>query len=299
MHDIPLNAQAVTALPEGRNSGRFVYKVSDGMELAFYLVQPTKKIYDRAPLLISILGGGWTHYEVPESHYWYFPQGPQLLDEGFAAMTVSYRGYDHGEMMPDVVADVMDALGYISLHNDVFQIDLERIVPMGQSAGGHMSLLLTLAPYELLTKRCVYRDFPFRCLGTVAYVPPTMFWPDEKTGRQLFPNWYKESPGELLGDLFGGNYSVNPEPFHAYSPLTYVRADMPPVLLCGADRDWVCHPDHTLNFYQASIREQGDCELFMLHNAGHSFESISGPVIPDPMLVYGRVLEFIVSLLKK
>ena len=286
------------AIAPTKKSGRFVYKTSGGVELAFHLNQPRKQVYEYAPLIVNILGGGWTHYEVTNSHYDYLTKATNLSLEGFASITVSYRGSDHGEKMPDIVADVLDALGYIAQYNDLFKIDLQKVVTVGQSAGGHMGLLLALAPQEFLMKNCAYKNFSYKCIGSVAIVPPTMLYKDAEAGHQLFPSWYEQSRGDLLGHLFGVNVSSNAEPFIQYSPITYVSADMPPVLIGGGDKDDVVDPKQSILFHEAALNAGGDCTLVMLKNADHAWQAVDGTITPSVEEFHRQAYEFVSNLVK-
>ncbi|MBR7142167.1 MAG: alpha/beta hydrolase [Clostridia bacterium] len=286
------------AVAPTKKSGRFVYKTSGGMELAFHLNQPRKQVYEYAPLIVNILGGGWTHYEVTNSHYDYLTKASTLSMEGFASMTVSYRGSDHGEKMPDIVADVLDALGYIAQYNDLFKIDLQKVVTVGQSAGGHMGLLLALAPHDFLMKNCAYKNFSYNCIGSVAMVPPTMLYKDAETNRQLFPTWYEQAPGDLLGHLFGINVSVNAEPFIQYSPITYVSAHMPPVLIGGATDDTIVDPKQSILFHQAALDVGGNSTLLMLENADHAWQAVGGAITPSVEEFHRLAYEFVSNLVK-
>ncbi len=286
--------------PEGRNEGLFVYKTNEGVALSMYLVQPEKQIYEYAPLLVNILGGGWTHHNVT-SYYDYLLRGNELSKEGYAGITVSYRGSDNGEVMPDIIADVVDALGYISRYNDTFKIDLNRVVMVGQSAGGHVGLMIASAPKEMILEHCAYNDgeFDYNVIGTVAMVPPTMLYIDEETQTQLFPSWWQGAP--ILGHLFGSgaNAAVDPTPFVKYSPITYVSADMPPVFIGVGDKDPIVAPEQSYKYYDAAKAVGARCEMMILQNADHSFQSVDdAKITPTVKEFHDAVYEFVSGLLK-
>lgn len=295
--DVFVNDEAPDA-----DSGVFVYKTNKGMELSFNLQQPRTKVYEYAPLIMNICGGGWTHYEVGRIPNMTMAKESFLRNKGFASLTVGFRGADHGEQMPDIVADVLDALGYISKHNDVFKIDLQKIVTAGHSAGGHLSLLVAMAPQDFLMQNCVYKNFSYKCIGSVAYMPPVMLFKDAELGVQPFPQWvgadYPNSGPDVLTHLFGVNVSSDPEPFEKYSPITYVSADMPSVLVVGGEKDTaVDHLQH-IRFRDAATAAGGNCTLIIMKNGGHSFEAIGGDTSPSKADIDTASYDFVVDLLK-
>lgn len=286
--------------PDGRNEGLFVYKTSEGTELSMYVVQPEKQVYEYSPVLVNILGGGWTHHEVT-AYYGYLLRGNELSREGYAGITVSYRGSDNGETMPDIIADVVDALGYIYRYNELFKIDLNRIVMVGQSAGGHVGLMIASAPKEMILEHCAYHDgeFGYHVIGTVAMVPPTMLYIDEETQTQLFPTWWQGIP--ILGHLFGSgaNAAIDATPFVKYSPITYVRADMPPVLIGVGDKDPIVSPEQSYKYYEVAKAAGAQCDMIILQNADHSFQPVDGAKIaPTVEEFHNAAYEFVSGLLK-
>ena len=96
--------------PNNRTQGRFLYKTANGVELHFYLSQPTAKKYEKAPLLVNFVGPGWTMLNVKSPITYMDSYYGTLLQEGFANLTVSYRGMENGASMSELFADLMDAM---------------------------------------------------------------------------------------------------------------------------------------------------------------------------------------------
>lgn len=266
--------QAGGSVPH-RTSGVFHYKTVGDLELTFYLMQPAVRVYEEAPLVVNFVGGGWTHLPVKSPILYLASEMNAMSQDGFAQMTVTYRGSDHAGSMSDCLGDLMDAFSYISLYNDVFGIDLSHIALVGQSAGGHVALMLQLAPEELLRQSCQYPEFSYRFCGTVTINAPTMLYMED--GKQLWGSPVSLDP------LFGGvSVTQDDTLYRKYSPITYVRADMNPVLLGIGTADNIVLPKQSYLFYQKAQQVgAADVTKMELQNAGHGFEAIGGTVTPS------------------
>lgn len=274
-------------------SGRFLYKTAGEVKLYFYLTQPTSQKYEKAPLLINFVGPGWTAMEVKSPISYMANYYGTLLNDGFANLTVSYRGSENGGSMSELLADLMDALSYISRYNTLFGIDMEHIVLLGQSAGAHVGLMLLLAPEELLTADCVYPAFSHNFLGCMAINAPTILYPDEETGQLLGTAIPLQTP------LFGGVSCYDDDTQQRrYSPLTYVRADMKPVLLGVGTSDQAVNPKQSYLFEAAAKKVGGDCTMLVLEHAGHGFEAVDGEITPPVSEFYQAAYAFIHRLIQ-
>ena len=283
--------------PGDQDAGRFLYKTTRGTDLYLYLKQPKTRVYDRAPLLVHIVGGGWTHYEVKNYFSYFGTYESELSKEGFAGLTVGHVGSDNGGSMEEIVADVLDTFGYIAKYNDVFKIDLNRIVFVGQSAGAHLGLLLSLADHSLLMKDCAYTGFDYHVIGAVGMATPTMLYQDVETGKQLFPDW---GGGPVLGNLFhNANCFVDDTDFRRYSPIEYVSASMPPVLLLVGDKDTVVAPKQSYLFNDKAEGVGAACTMVVIQNGDHSLQPVDAAVTtPSAAKFYRQMIQFVQNLVK-
>ena len=91
-----------------------------------------------APLLVFVHGGCWLNaYDITHSQAFSYA----LAQQGFAVWSIEYRRTgDEGGGWPGSYQDILQALRHIpSLPQE--QLDLNRIVLAGHSAGGHLALL--------------------------------------------------------------------------------------------------------------------------------------------------------------
>ena len=88
------------------------------------------------PAVIFIPGGGFSTaqlYGLPVTRNY-------LANKGYAVVTAQYRVIGEG-LYKDAVADVNDAIRYVKAHGSQYNIDPDRLVLMGNSAGGYMVAL--------------------------------------------------------------------------------------------------------------------------------------------------------------
>jgi len=111
-----------------------VYTTVNGWEgkVDIYLPPKTNK---PTPVLINIHGGGWNHGKKEE-------QGgfSTFFKAGFAVANIEYRLTGQATA-PAAVEDTRCALIYLIKNAKALNIDVNKIVIMGGSAGGHLALM--------------------------------------------------------------------------------------------------------------------------------------------------------------
>jgi len=93
---------------------------------------------ENAPLIVLIHGGCWLNaYDIQHT----FPLSAALAAAGYAVWSLEYRrSGDTGGGWPGSFADIQQGLAYTSSLKD-YPVDLDQMVIMGHSAGGHLALL--------------------------------------------------------------------------------------------------------------------------------------------------------------
>jgi acetyl esterase/lipase len=122
----------------------------DGASLAGDLYLP--KGLDKAPVVISIHGGGWQVGSRASYKYW----GPFLARNGYAVFSIDYRLGKAGTY-PGSAYDVKAAIQFVRAKAVELGVDADRIGLMGDSAGAHLAALVALAPEQFAAE---YRGDP-------------------------------------------------------------------------------------------------------------------------------------------
>ncbi len=207
--------------PEGYSTKlNVVYaKVKDWEgKMDLYLAPKEKGL---SPVVINIHGGGWNH-GVKESQTGF----STFFKAGFAVANIEYRLTGQATA-PAAVEDTRCALIYLIKNAKELNIDVNKIVIMGGSAGGHLALMGGLLGND--------HRFDGNCPGVenikVAAIIDkygiTDVW-DWGFGKNLT----SKSARNWLGE------KANDQSFAAsVSPITYVTKESPPVFIVHGDAD--------------------------------------------------------------
>ncbi len=170
------------------------------------------------PVIFNIHGGGWNHgvKETQTGFNTYFKNG-------FAVVNVEYR-LTAVATAPAAVEDVRSALLYVVKHAKELNIDPNRIVMMGGSAGGHLALISGMLQNDNRFDN-IYKDVKGYSIAAIIdnYGPADLTSPD-------FAKY-----GSLVRWL--GNYSTDVKFRESLSPIFYVKKTSPPVFIVHGDAD--------------------------------------------------------------
>lgn len=169
------------------------------------------------PLLVNTHGGGWNHGEKEAQ------SGFRLFtDMGFAVANVEYRMYPEATA-PAAVEDLRSALIYMIKNASTYNIDINKIVVQGSSAGAH---LVTAAAYLQNDRRYdgEYEDFT----GDVKVMAVV-----DRFGPVDLPNFlfYKSLENWL------GEYATDDAFIKSISPVYLVDSKTPPTYIVHGDAD--------------------------------------------------------------
>lgn len=220
--------------------------------------QATLDVYTPAgpgphPTILHIHGGGWTGGSKESVVLRLMP----YLEMGFAVVNVTYRLARVSEA-PAAVEDCRCALRWIIRNAKDYGFDVNRIVAMGYSAGGHLALTTGMLPAST--------DLDRQCPGA------------EAMNVAAIVNWYGITD---VGDLLDGpntrNYAVQwlgsrldrHDVARRMSPLTYVRRDLPPILTIHGDADPTVPYSHATRLQAALAQAGATSELVTIPGGKH------------------------------
>jgi acetyl esterase/lipase len=212
------------------------------------------------PTLVFIHGGGWVLGTKESAVMSFFP----WLEMGWNVINVEYR-LSHVALAPAAVEDCMCALKFIVVHAKDYNIDTSRIVTSGESAGGHLALTTGMIPASAgLDRQCPGLNFT----GRGAELPKVA----------AIVNWYGIAD---LNDMLEGKneraYTVewfaglpNREDLaRKLSPLTYVRAGLPPIISIQGDADPIVPYSNSTRLRDALTTAGVPNELVTIPGGGH------------------------------
>ncbi len=118
---------------EKPTSSNVEYGRADEVLLLLDFYAPTE-IREERPLIIWVHGGAWRSGRKSD-----VPIG-KLREQGFAIASVDYR-LSPVAKFPAQIHDIKTAIRYLRVNSDRFDVDANRFVLAGNSAGGHLAVL--------------------------------------------------------------------------------------------------------------------------------------------------------------
>ena len=207
------------------------------------------------PVVVVIHGGCW---QVP----WAFDHvrglASALAAEGFATWSLEYRRIgDPGGGWPGTLEDVARGVDHLREVAKAHPLDLDRVVALGHSAGGHLALWLA-ARHRLPPGSPFHARRPLGLRGVVSLAGIA----DLRAGAA------SRVCGEAIPLLLGGPPEERALRLRQSSPIELVPLGVPQRLLWGS-RDAIV-PIEQARAYAAAATEAGDAvEVRVLDDAGH------------------------------
>jgi len=238
--------------PPGFTGTTHVVASYDGKDVTMVVYVPdTPGAY---PAILDIHGGGWSARQIENDK----PMMERLAARGFVTALVAYRLSGEAKY-PAALNDCKSAVRYLRANAAKLKIDPDRIGVMGGSAGGHLSGLLAMTSGESTFEG----DGPNREFSSAVKACVVM------AGSQDLVAANREKTGAGTVAFFGGTCAELPEVYKAASPITHVRAGVPPTIFIEGEKD-------TVKIGRAEMQEKLkalgiETELFTLKDAPHPF----------------------------
>jgi acetyl esterase/lipase len=119
------------------------YKTVGSFKLDIHIFLPDSLLNgNKRPSIVYFHGGSWSEGK-PD---WFFYACENYAKKGWVACAVEYRTFGREGTMPfDAVMDAKSAIRWLRQHSNVYNIDTNKIIASGNSAGGHLILCAALA----------------------------------------------------------------------------------------------------------------------------------------------------------
>ena len=199
---------------------------------------------DRHPVIEFIHGGCWLN-QFSLDHV--SAMSRALANQGYAVWTPEYRRFgDAGGGWPGTFEDIVRSIGVLSELSPEHSFDLNRVVMIGHSAGGHLALWLA-----------AQNNLPLRGVVSLAGLC------DLKAYERLGNDCAASLPG-----LLGGTSRDVPERWAKANPIELLPIGIPVSLIHG-ERDTIVPLSQSESFAAAA-----GCELQVVRGGGH-FDMVS------------------------
>jgi acetyl esterase len=226
-----------------------VYKVIDTTQLVLEFSYPEHISEGKQyPAIIFFFGGGWNGGSTDQ----FKPHAAFFAERGMIGIVADYRVKKRQGTTPfEAVKDAKSAIRFLREHAKELQIDPDRIVASGGSAGGH--------------------------LAAAAGIVPGLEEENENLGVSSKPNAlvlfnpvFDNGPDGFGYDRIGDRY---PE----ISPLHNITVGAPPAIVFLGTNDHLI-PVSTAEKFKVRMEEEGSrCDLFLYEGQPHGFFNYKYP----------------------
>jgi len=229
---------------------------ADGVDLQLDIYRPAENTARTA--IIYLHGGGWRVGERAAMR----PIARRMAERGFVGLPAQYRLTPQAPW-PAQIHDVKAAIRWTRANAERLQVDADRIVLWGSSAGGHLALLAAGTPNDPAFEGDLGPIGASSAVAAVVAVhPPTSFYVG---ARDLS---HSSAIDALTGP--GSNEAVA----RAASPMSYVSERFPPTLFLHGTADRVVHHSSSQRMLDALRAAKAPADMHLYHGQNHGFESI-------------------------
>ena len=211
------------------------------------------------PTVIFIHGGGWVQGTKEASMLTVLP----YIAMGYSVVNVEYR-LANVSLAPAAVEDCRCALRWVVAHAKDYNFDTNRLIVAGASAGGHLALTTGMIPTSAGFDRTCQTPVEPKVAAIVDFfgitdIADLLDGPNKKPFPENWPytvQWL-------------GNQPNRAELAKATSPLTYVRAGVPPTISIHGDADPTVPYTHSVRLQDALEKAGVVHELMTVPGGGH------------------------------
>jgi len=234
------------------------------------------------PVIILVHGGGWV---VGDNRCCglYTSVAEYLASQGFAVVVPNYR-LSPEVKHPEHAKDVARVVAWTREHLGEYGGDVDRLFLVGHSAGGHLVSLLATDPQYLEAVGCKTEQIRGVVSVSGIYKIPEGNFDAELGGRtklsahlsDITPlrgpaSNYRFPVGlPLRVNVFHPPFGNDPKVRKEASPITHVRAGLPPFLLLNAENELPTLSDMTDEFRDALFEKGNDVRTFQIAERNHN-----------------------------
>ena len=210
------------------------------------------------PVVILVHGGGYREI------YGLSPLGSlvaSLADDGFAVWNIEYRRHGNGGDFPRMFLDVAAAADFLRQMADDHNLNLDQVISMGHSAGGHLALWLAArhriersSPLFIERPAAVYAALALAPVGDIARLAAGV------------------SDSDALLTVMGGRPEDAPDNYRFGSPSELLPLGKPQTIIVGSEDTDIL--DNSRAYVDAAVAAGDAPRLTVLPDVGH-FEVVS------------------------
>ncbi len=239
---------------------------------------PKKIPSEPRPAIVFLHGGSWMFGSPNQFHY----HSDYLAGKyGFFAVSVDYRLSGEAQF-PAALQDAKCAIRWVRSHAKKLNIDPQRVVICGGSAGGHLSsMVATTAGVKEYEGSGGHQGFPSHANAAVIFNGEFDMWDLVE----------KKSLIDAMRQFIGGTAEEMPEKYDELSSIKRIDSKTPPTLLLHGTEDRCVSHEQAVAFFNR-LKEVGiHAELELYEGKPHAWFNKE----PDRTEALKRMEKFLVS----
>lgn len=244
----------------------------NGQTLDFYA--PRQRTGTPSPVVLYIHGGGWLVNDKQSDPDQMMRISP-LLDEGYAIVSINYRSLPVYRF-PAPVEDALCAVRFLKANAARFNIDGNRMVVYGNSAGAHIAAMVGVLGSSDQLKTEEYANYSASVMGVVTIGGQMNFEQEVTYANRARSAWFA-----------GGYDGIKPY------PAAHVSQYTPPFMLVHGRQDKSVKYQQAELMAQALANKNVPYELLIVDYADHGLNPEGGVPQPEPDEINKRIRQFI------
>ncbi len=249
---------------------------------------------EKFPVVYYTHGGGWVKGSKENCNKGLLREVfLEFVNQGYAVVSVNYRLVrGRSAVMKNCVLDVMDGLRYLSKHNKDLALNTNRVFVIGDSAGGQLSQMITLANPDHFIGDTKLSKYKYNIVAGISWYGPSDF-----TDVALFKSPKNAKNPDRFGErVIGINNKVSDEErrtlYKEMSPVFYLTAKSPPLYMMAADNDETIPLAHAYHIQKQADKVGANVEVFKVENAGHNWRNAGGKIDPTADVILQKTVAF-------
>lgn len=242
-----------SAAPDGSATSEGPVRISYGDDPAQHGVLHLPDRDGPHPAVVMIHGGFWlARYDASLMT----PLAQDLAGRGYAVWNIEYRRVGNGGGWPQTFDDVATAVDHIVDLAREHRLDLDRLVVVGHSAGGHLAAWLAARPGLPAGAPGADPAVPIRGVISQAGILDLRAAAEQRLG------------GGSTQRFLGGDPTEVPDRYEFASPIERLPIDVPVVAIHG-DTDDLVPPDQTERYIEAAVTAGDQARGVLIEDEGH------------------------------
>ncbi len=232
-------------------------------ELKLDIIKPVST-EEQFPAIIYVHGGGWMSGDKSKvGGEW----NASFAKHGFVCVNINFR-LSGEAIFPAPLLDVKEAIRWVKLNAEKYNVDPNRVGIWGHSSGGHLATLAAMSAdhSEFLP---VEQPVSEKVQAVVTLAGPTDLL---KMG-----GWH-DNPNSPESKFLGGRVQNQQAKAKLANPINYISGETPPVLIIQGDHDEICPVQQS----QLLHKELPHSSYLEIKGADHDF--VGGVLTLDDVL---------------